>query len=353
MTIGDLVRDDQPQKLVAQTRGQAICHLDELLEYSLHSLQPSQLHMTEHPYLLAPVDVQAIKACGVTFTASLLERAVEEKAMGDTTQAANIRHRLQQSVGMALGAVVPGSAEAQALKLALMAQDLWSPYLEVGIGPDAEVFTKSQPMSAVGLGAEVGVLSTSQWNNPEPEIVLLVSPAGQPVGATLGNDVNLRDYEGRSALLLGKAKDQNGSCAIGPLVRLFDDTFSLEDVAIEEVALTIVGTDGYCSSGINRMSEITRDPNALIAQVCNGSHQYPDGFALMLGTMFVPSEDRGQTGSGFTHKIGDRVEIASSKLGKLVNWVNYCHEIPEWRYGLTDLIAFVSAAHLAGRVSAP
>src|SRR5690606_27366505 len=104
---------------------------------------------------------------------------------------------------------------------------VWSQYLEVAIGKDAEIFTKTQPMASVGFGAQIGIHPESHWNNPEPEVVLAVARTGKIRGATLGNDVNLRDYEGRSALLLGEAKDQNASCAIGPFIRLFDETFSL------------------------------------------------------------------------------------------------------------------------------
>ncbi|MCV6603924.1 MAG: hypothetical protein OIF34_01365, partial [Porticoccaceae bacterium] len=285
--------------------------------------------------------VQAIKACGVTFAVSMLERVIEERAGGDPNKAAEIRTMIHNNIGDDIHSLVPGSAEAMALKEELVKAGLWSQYLEVGIGPDVEVFTKSQAMSAITTGAQLGVLATSQWNNPEPEIALLVTPDGRMIGATLGNDVNLRDYEGRSALLLGKAKDQNGTCCLGPMFRLFDNTFSLDDVKSAEVELTLIGEDGFHSSGANKMSQISRTPESIIEQVCNRSHQYPDGLVLFLGTMFAPTEDRGEPGQGFTHHVGDRVEISSTKLGKLVNWVNHCHEIPEWKYGLSHLMSFV------------
>lgn len=346
-TMADVARDDKPVQGIRRTGGDNPCSLEELLENSLFYRQPADIRGCDRPCLLAPNDLQAIKACGVTFAASLMERVIEEKALGDPARATEIRAAVQEAIGSDLQGIVPGSPETRVLKQKLIDQGIWSPYLEVGIGPDTEVFTKSQPLSAIAHGAQLGVLSTSKWNNPEPELAFLVSPKGQFLGAALGNDVNLRDYEGRSPLLLGKAKDQNGACPIGPLFRLFDETFPLEDAANAEVSLTITGEDGFYSSGANIMSKISRTPESIIAQVCNRSHQYPDGVTIMLGTMFAPTEDRGEPGMGFTHKLGDRVEISSPKLGRLVNWVNYCHEIPEWRYGISDLVKFAGDSRVA------
>ncbi len=291
--------------------------------------------------LLAPNDILATKACGVTFIRSLLERVVEEKAKGDPLEAAAVRRTILEVLGDDLSKVEPGSPPTVALKSRLIEQGMWSQYLEVGIGPDAEIFTKCQPMASVGYGARIGVLPSSHWNNPEPEIVLAVSKRGNIVGATLGNDVNLRDYEGRSALLLGEAKDQNGSCAIGPLVRLFDETFDLDVIRRCEVALNMVGEDGFTTFGANRMSEISRDPLNLVRQAVGPHHQYPDGFMLFLGTMFAPTEDRNGQGGGFTHHPGDRVEISTPELGALVNWVDHTDAIPPWTYGITELIAYL------------
>jgi fumarylacetoacetate (FAA) hydrolase family protein len=252
-----------------------------------------------------------------------------------------------ESLGGSLKDIHPGSERAMALKARLQAEGIWSQYLEVGIGPNAEVFTKNQPTATVGFGAQVGVLADSAWNNPEPEVVLAVSPTGKIHGAALGNDVNLRDYEGRSALLLGEAKDQNGSCAIGPLIRLFDDDFTLADVEQAEVSLRILGEDGFELVDASRMSEISRSPESLVAQACGSNHQYPDGFMLFLGTMFAPSQDRAAPGQGFTHQIGDRVEISSPRLGKLVNWVNHCDQIPPWTFGLRAYLDFARRRALA------
>ncbi len=294
--------------------------------------------------LLAPNDLLAIKACGVTFVRSLLERVVEEKAQGDPRRAQEIRAMILDALGDDLSKVAPGAEETRRLKEQFVAAGLWSQYLEVGIGPDPEVFTKAQPMASVGFGAEVGVLPDSAWNNPEPEVVLAVSRRGDIVGATLGNDVNLRDYEGRSALLLGEAKDQNASCAIGPFIRLFDKSFTLADVERCDVELTITGRDGFTTTGRNRMSQISRPPRDLVAAAIGKHHQYPDGLMLFLGTMFAPTEDRDAPGVGFTHHVGDRVEIASPPLGRLVNWVNHTDAIPPWTFGASDLFAFLSRA---------
>jgi len=351
-TMADIARSADPTRAVQQANGKTLCSLNELLDNSLFYRLPADIREATAPCLLSPNDIQAIKACGVTFAASLMERVIEEKALGDPAKAEAIRAAVHNAIGDNLKDIEPGSPKTEALKASLIEQGIWSPYLEVGIGPDVEVFTKSQPLSAIPTGAQLGVLSTSEWNNPEPELAFLISPKGKFLGATLGNDVNLRDYEGRSALLLGKAKDQNGTCPMGPLFRLFDETFSLQDAAQLEVALTITGEDGLRSEGANIMSEISRNLEDIIQQVCNRSHQYPDGIAIMCGTMFAPTEDRGEPGMGFTHHVGDRVEISSPKLGRLVNWVNYCHEIPEWNYGLADLLAFSMASQRAKETAA-
>ncbi len=295
------------------------------------------------PRLLAPVDLQCVKACGVTFAVSAIERVIEERARGDADKAAAIRGDLEAKVGAGIRAVVPGTPEAASLKAALIDAGMWSQYLEVAIGPDAEVFTKAPVLSAVGWGAEIGVRSDSDWNNPEPEIVLVVDRGGAPRGATLGNDVNLRDFEGRSALLLGKAKDNNASTAIGPFIRLFDANFTMDDVRAAQVDLLIEGPEGYRLEGANKMSQISRDPTELVRQTLS-EHHYPDGFALFLGTLFAPIQDRDHPGRGFTHKVGDTVRISSPKLGTLVNRVTTSKQAPPWTFGIRDLMR-----NLAGR----
>ncbi|GGD70553.1 fumarylacetoacetate hydrolase family protein [Caballeronia grimmiae] len=294
--------------------------------------------------LLAPCDVQAVKACGVTFAVSLLERVIEEQAGGDATKAQEVRDTINKLIGADLSKIVPGSESAAKLKAELERRGAWSQYMEVGIGPDAEVFSKSQPMSSVGFGADVGLYPTSQWNNPEPEIVLAVNARGEIVGATLGNDVNLRDIEGRSALLLGKAKDNNASCAIGPFVRLFDGGFTLDTVRGTSVSLRIEGEDDdFVLEGVSHMSEISRDPADLVAQTHGAHHQYPDGFMLFLGTMFSPIKDRDSAGGGFTHHLGDVVTISTPTLGALVNTVRLSTEIEPWTFGVRALYRSLAA----------
>ena len=295
--------------------------------------------------LLSPIDLQCIKACGVTFAVSALERVIEERARGDAGRADAIRGELQARIGSDLAAVKPGSDKARRLQEALIADGLWSQYLEVAIGPHAEVFTKSQLLSAVGAGAYVGVRGDSSWNNPEPEVVLICDPEGRIRGATLGNDVNLRDFEGRSALLLGEAKDNNASCAIGPFIRVFDETFTLDDVRKATVTLEVVGDDGFTLDGSSSMSLISRDPEELARQVTT-HHQYPDGFALFLGTMFAPVKDRGEPGRGFTHKTGDIVRVANPQLGMLENKVTTSEEAPPWTFGVRDLMRNLAARGL-------
>lgn len=290
------------------------------------------------PWLLAPIDLQAVKAAGVTFAASLLERVVEEQAKGDPAKADAVRANLVKRIGADLSQIVPGSAQAEALRKVLMEQGLWSQYLEVGIGPDAEVFTKAQPLSAVGHGADIGIHPDSSWNNPEPEVVLAVSSDGSIKGAMLGNDVNLRDFEGRSALLLSKAKDNNASTALGPLLRLFDESFNLDDVRNAEVDLMVEGEDGFILAGRSSMRQISRDPEDLVEQTLNENHQYPDGLVLFLGTLFAPKQDRDQPGNGFTHKRGDVVSISNAQLGTLSNRVTTSNLAPQWEFGLRSLI---------------
>jgi fumarylacetoacetate (FAA) hydrolase family protein len=287
--------------------------------------------------LLSPIDLQCVKAAGVTFAVSAIERVIEERARGDAGAAASVRERLEARMGGNLRAVQPGSEEAARLKAALIEDGMWSQYLEVAIGPDAEIFTKGPPLSSVGHGSPVGIRSDSTWNNPEPEVVLLVGPDGRAVGATLGNDVNLRDFEGRSALLLGKAKDNNASAALGPFVRLFDDRFTMDDVRNAEVTLRIEGQDGYVLDGTSSMDQISRDPTDLVKQALS-EHQYPDGFALFLGTLFAPVQDRDEPGRGFTHKVGDRVTVSSPRLGSLVNTVTTSRDAEPWTLGIGALM---------------
>ena len=294
------------------------------------------------PYFLSPVDLQAVRACGVTFVASMLERVIEEQAKGDPAAAESIRKSLGQEIGGELRAIKPGSPEAMRVKDLLIKRDMWSQYLEVGIGPDAEVFNKAQPMSAVGTGADIGVLQASSWNNPEPEVVLAINHAGKVVGAMLGNDVNLRDFEGRSALLLGRAKDNNASCALGPFIRLLDRDWTVDDLRKTQIHVEVAGTDGFRVEGDYSLAQISRDPLDLAGQALNRNHQYPDGLVLFLGTAFAPVQDRDEAGHGFTHKLGDVVTVRSPSLGALSNRVNYCDKIAPWSFGVIDLMRNLS-----------
>ena len=336
-TMSGLLEEDDPAAAVSAVAGRHVCGVDELLRGTVAADASS-------PRLLAPCDLQVIKAAGVTFASSLLERVIEERAKGDPAAAAEVRSRVLEILGGSLDDVQPGSERALRLKGLLQRQGLWSQYLEVGIGPDAEIFTKAPVLSAVGWGAEVGIHPASQWNNPEPEIVLAVDSRGRVKGAALGNDVNLRDVEGRSALLLGKAKDNNASCAIGPFLRLFDAGFELDDVRRCVVTLEVDGDDGFELRGESSMAQISRDPLDLVRQAHGAHHQYPDGFVLFLGTMFAPVKDRGPAGSGFTHRAGDIVRIRTPRLGTLVNTVQPCDRIAPWTFGLRALID-----HLARR----
>ncbi|MBB5497040.1 fumarylacetoacetate hydrolase family protein [Paraburkholderia sp. MM5384-R2] len=340
-TTADLFERDDAAQFARRAPGVPLGPVAQLIEANLPGASAPAVR------LLAPCDVQAIKACGVTFAVSLIERVIEEQAGGDPAKAKEVRETIASTIGTDLSKIKPGSEAAMKLKAELERRDAWSQYMEVGIGPDAEVFSKSQPMSAVGFGADVGLLAASVWNNPEPEIVLAVNSRGGIVGATLGNDVNLRDIEGRSALLLGKCKDNNGSCAIGPFVRLFDDTFSLDSVRAASVSLRVEGADDdFVLDGVSHMSEISRDPADLVAQTCGRHHQYPDGFMLFLGTMFSPIKDRDAPGGGFTHHLGDRVTISTPQLGALTNTVRLSTEIEPWTFGVRALYRNLAARGL-------
>lgn len=315
--------------------GDARWSVDEVAENSI--ARDSSL-----AHFLAPVDLQVVKACGVTFVGSLIERVIEEKCAGDSARAEVVRAELMETLDGSLKGIRPGSPRAQAAKEILIAQGLWSPYLEVGIGPDPEVFTKAPVLSSVGFGAEVGIPTFSTWNNPEPELVLIVNSRGTAVGATLGNDVNLRDVEGRSALLLGKAKDNNAQSSLGPFIRVFDETFGLDDAGNEEIHLRVTGQDGFTLEGTNSVSEISRPLTELIGATSGAHHQYPDGFALYTGTLFAPTQDRDTPGTGFTHKPGDVVEIYSSHLGRLVNTTGVTEQLAPWSFGIRELMAYLS-----------
>ncbi|RWC33835.1 fumarylacetoacetate hydrolase family protein [Mesorhizobium sp.] len=340
-TVRDICEMADPTGHVRSAKGRPIGSLGDIAANSFETRRdPAK------PYLLSPVDLQAVKASGVTFVVSLLERVIEEQARGSADKADAIRADIAGLIGHDLSKLKPGSPEAMEIKAKLISRGAWSQYLEVGIGPDAEIFTKCQPMASVGFGADVGLHPVSTWNNPEPEIAMIAASSGRIVGATIGNDVNLRDVEGRSALLLGKAKDNNASAALGPFIRLFDETFSIDDVKRAVVRLKVEGEDGFSLEGASSMAEISRSPEELVAAAMGPHHQYPDGLALYLGTMFVPSKDRGEKGKGFTHKVGDIVTISSEKFGALVNRVRLSPDCPHWTYGASHLMRELAKAEL-------
>ena len=340
-TVRDIAESGRAAEHVRSASGTTLGAADTILANSVAADLDLSL-----PSLLSPIDLQAIKASGVTFVVSLLERVIEEQARGDKARADALRGDILGLIGTDLSELVPGSETAMKVKAALIERGVWSQYLEVGIGPDAEIFTKGQPMSSVGYGAEVGLHPVSSWNNPEPEVALLVTSGGDIIGATLGNDVNLRDVEGRSALLLGKAKDNNASASLGPFIRLFDGDFTLETVKQSEIALRVEGEDGFVLEGHSSMNQISRTPESLVAATIGGHHQYPDGLVLYLGTMFAPVKDRDGAGKGFTHKLGDVVSISTSELGTLSNRVNLSTKCPPWTYGASHLLRDLAKADL-------
>ena len=340
-TVRDIAESGRAAEHVRNAVGQSVGKADTILANSVAGQGDANL-----PSLLSPIDLQAIKASGVTFVVSLLERVIEEQARGDKSRADALRGEILDLIGTDLSALVPGSDTAMKVKAKLIEKGVWSQYLEVGIGPDAEIFTKGQPMSSVGYGAEVGLHPISSWNNPEPEVALLVTSKGEIIGATLGNDVNLRDVEGRSALLLGKAKDNNASASLGPFIRLFDGDFTLETVKQSEIALRVEGEDGFVLDGHSSMNQISRKPESLVAATIGGHHQYPDGLVLYLGTMFAPVKDRDGAGKGFTHKLGDVVAISTPELGTLTNRVNLSTKCPPWTYGASHLLRDLAKADL-------
>lgn len=345
-TVAGLMDSPAPLDVLAEAGGTPRWRLDELVEASL-------AQDGSRPFLLAPIDLQVVKACGVTFVDSMVERVIEERCAGDASLASAVRAQVAQALGGSIGALRPGSPEAAHAKAVLIGQGMWSQYLEVGIGPDPEVFTKAPVLSSVGYGSRIGIPTFSAWNNPEPELVLIADSRGRLRGATLGNDVNLRDVEGRSALLLGKAKDNNASSALGPFIRLFDAGFTVDTLRTEEISLAVTGEDGYVLEGRNSVSRISRPFEELAAATYGAHHQYPDGFALFTGTLFAPSQDRDTPGLGFTHKPGDAVTISSPHLGALVNTTGVAEELPPWEFGIRALVGYLAAEGLAGALPQP
>jgi fumarylacetoacetate (FAA) hydrolase family protein len=333
-TVSGLLELEDPAAAIARALSTPRWQLEELLAASTDR-DPVRAH------LLAPVDLQVVKACGVTFVESMVERVIEERCAGDASRAAEVRALIGSALGGGLAELRPGSAEAAHTKEILTQQGMWSQYLEVGIGPDPEVFTKAPVLSSVGYGSAVGIPGFSTWNNPEPELVLLVNSRGEVRGATLGNDVNLRDVEGRSALLLGMAKDNNASSALGPFIRLFDGDFTIESIRNEELTLVVEGEDGYRLEGKNNLGKISRPLEQLVGAAYGAHHQYPDGFALYTGTLFAPTQDRGTPGEGFTHKPGDVVRISSPHLGTLANVTAAAESLPPWTFGVSALFAYL------------
>jgi fumarylacetoacetate (FAA) hydrolase family protein len=340
-TSRDIAERDDPAAYVAAARGPVVGGLKQILDNSWSGKTDPKA-----PSLLSPIDLQAVKAAGVTFVVSLLERVIEEQARGDKAKADLLRGDILGLIGTDLSQLVPGSETAMKVKQTLISRGVWSQYLEVGIGPDAEIFTKCQPMASVGYGADVGILPISEWNNPEPEVAMVVNSRGIIVGATLGNDVNLRDVEGRSALLLGKAKDNNASASLGPFIRLFDGKFTIETVKAADIALSVTGEDGFELTGVSNMSQISRSPEAIVGATVGRHHQYPDGLVVYLGTMFAPVKDRGGAGKGFTHKLGDVVSISTPSLGTLSNTVRLATEAAPWTYGTSHLLRDLAKADL-------
>ncbi|CAM5222481.1 Fumarylacetoacetate (FAA) hydrolase family protein OS=Castellaniella defragrans OX=75697 GN=HNR28_001515 PE=4 SV=1 [Castellaniella defragrans] len=338
-TVSQLLEADDLAALVARAPVASRWEVSSLLDNTVRNAR-------DLPRFVAPCDLQVIKACGVTFAGSMLERIIEEKAAGDMQMASRIRAEIGETIGSAVSSIRPGTPEALRVREYLIEKGLWSQYLEVGIGPDAEVFSKAPVLSAVGSGEDIGILKASHWNNPEPELVLAVDSHGRIRGVTLGNDVNLRDIEGRSALLLGKAKDNNASCAIGPFIRAFDDAFTLDDARGLDITLRVQGPDGFELKGQSSIRQISRDLTDLVAQTCGAHHQYPDGFVLFTGTLFAPTEDRDAPGQGFTHKVGDIVQIASPRLGMLQNRVVHSEDAPAWTFGIGQLMRNLAARGL-------
>lgn len=340
LTVSQLLEQDNHLDIIRNAKPAKKWSLQEVVNNSLQEDYSK-------PFLLSPNDLQVIKACGVTFIGSMLERVIEERASGDPLKAQDIRRKITAVIGDKLSNIQPGSEKASHVKNVLIEEGVWSQYLEVGIGPDAEVFTKSPVLSAVGFGQKIGILSASKWNNPEPELVLVVNSKGQIKGASLGNDVNLRDIEGRSALLLGKAKDNNASCAIGPFIRLFDESFNIDSLRTLEIQLSVEGEDdGFTLQGVNSISQISRDLTDLVQQTLGKHHQYPDGFVLFTGTLFAPTDDRDVKGEGFTHKCGDIVKISAKEIGLLQNQVEKSESLPPWNFGIGALMSNLARRNL-------
>jgi len=160
-----------------------------------------------------------------------------------------------------------------------------------------ELFFKANGWRVVGHGAPIRVRADSQWDVPEPELVLVVAADGGIVGYATGNDVSSRSIEGENPLYLPQAKVYDGSCAIGPGIRLCDvDT--MRDLPI---ALEIHRNGSAAFSGSTRTSQIKRGLEELAGWLLRELRQ-PGGVFLFTGTGIVPGED-------FTLRSGDVVRI--------------------------------------------
>jgi len=330
-----------PNPLATLQRALRNCVYLGPLESLLENSTPST-HDPLKPYLLTPIDLQAVKAVGLTFVNGLLQRFADDNG-GAATVA-----KMEKAAGVALGKILPGSEEAARLRTALMEDGLWNDTLEVGFGPDVELFTKAQPLSAVGTGAEIAVLPTSKQTFAEPEVVLMLNADGKICGATLGCDMTARDVEARSLLLLGRAKDQNATCAVGPFIRLFDQTFSLPNVQGMNLTYAFEGADDAVFTDTGSMDQIGRGLITLARQVVNEHHGYPDGVALFTGCMFKAPSSRGASDTPFTHQVGDVVIIKASPLGTLINRVNTTDKVRPWSFGMSDLMANLANRQLLG-----
>jgi 2-dehydro-3-deoxy-D-arabinonate dehydratase len=214
---------------------------------------------------LAPIDRQEVWAAGVTYKRSKVAREEESR----------------------------GAAQF---------------YDKVYTADRPELFLKATPARVVNPGEPVRVRADSKWSVPEPELALVISPAGTIVGFTIGNDMSARDIEGENPLYLPQAKIYRGSCSVGPLVTPAAAMPALEGV---EIRLAIERDGAVVFQGGTTLAQMARTPESL-ADWLFRENAFPDGAVLLTGTGVVPPDE-------FSLRPGDAVAITVGGIGTLQN----------------------------------
>jgi 2-dehydro-3-deoxy-D-arabinonate dehydratase len=171
-----------------------------------------------------------------------------------------------------------------------------------------ELFFKSAPHRVVGSGEKVAIRSDAKWSVPEPELAVFVSPAGNVLGYTIGNDMSSRDIEGENPLYLPQAKVYDRSCSLGPGILVTSGPLPpLTEIRLE------IRRGQKIFAGSTPLSNMKRDVKTLIDYLYR-DNSFPNGCFLLTGTGIVPPDS-------FTLLHGDEIRITIDPIGTLVNFV--------------------------------